>query len=66
MVEEKAIIRSAIEQLHLPYRANLESTLGSTGCNSLQRAIDEGFAVMNCEAKILFENFLKIINKPIS
>jgi GMP synthase-like glutamine amidotransferase len=45
------------------YRANLESTLGSTGCNNLKQAVDQRFAIMNWEAKILFENFLKIINK---
>jgi GMP synthase-like glutamine amidotransferase len=45
------------------YRADLELTLGATGCNILKQAIDERFAVMNCEAKIIFENFLKIVER---
>ena len=45
------------------YRADLESTLGSTGCHDLKQAVDEQFAIMNREAKILFENFLRIVKQ---
>ncbi len=62
------VTKSTVEDwVQIPaYRDDLESTLGSTGCNNLKQAVDERFAVMNCDAKILFENFLKIINKLIS
>jgi GMP synthase-like glutamine amidotransferase len=62
------VTKSTVEDwVQIPaYRADLESTLGSSGCNNLKQVVDERFAVMNSEAKILFENFLKIINKIIS
>lgn len=43
------------------YRADLELTLGSTGCDDLKRAVDAQLAIMNREAKILFENFVQIV-----
>lgn len=44
------------------YRADLEVTLGSTGCDDLKQAVRRQLPVMNCEAKIVFDNFLQIVN----
>lgn len=43
------------------YRADLELTLGDTGCNDLKQSVDKRFPIMNREAKILFENFIQIV-----
>jgi GMP synthase-like glutamine amidotransferase len=43
------------------YRADLEVTLGSTGADDLKQAVNQHLAVMNREAKIVFNNFLKIL-----
>jgi GMP synthase-like glutamine amidotransferase len=43
------------------YRADLEITLGSTGSDDLKQAVSQHLAVMNREAKIVFDNFLKIV-----
>ena len=45
------------------YRTDLELTLGSTGCHALKQAVAERLPIMNREAKIIFENFLQIVNK---
>jgi GMP synthase-like glutamine amidotransferase len=59
------VTESTVEEwVQIPaYRADLELTLGSTGCNHLKQAVDERFTVMNCEAKILFKNFFKIVKR---
>jgi GMP synthase-like glutamine amidotransferase len=43
------------------YRADLEVTLGSTGAEYLKQLVDQQLAVMNREAKIVFDNFLQIV-----
>ncbi len=43
------------------YRADLEATLGSTGCDDLKQAVAAQLPTMNREAKIVFANFLKIV-----
>ena len=43
------------------YREDLEATLGSTGSDELKQALKKQLPVMNCEAKIIFDNFLRII-----
>jgi GMP synthase-like glutamine amidotransferase len=43
------------------YRADLEVTLGSTGCEDLKQAVGKRLSVMNREAKIVFDNFLQIV-----
>ncbi len=43
------------------YRADLEATLGSTGCDDLKQAVDQQLSVMNRQAKIVFDNFLQIV-----
>lgn len=43
------------------YRADLELMLGSTGCENLKRAIDIRLPIINREARIIFNNFLKIV-----
>ncbi len=43
------------------YRADLETALGATGCDDLKQAVTAQLSVMNHEAKIVFDNFLKIV-----
>ncbi|MDJ0534544.1 MAG: type 1 glutamine amidotransferase [Xenococcaceae cyanobacterium MO_207.B15] len=43
------------------YRADLEVTLGQTGCEDLKQAVDARLPIMNREARILWQNFLNII-----
>lgn len=43
------------------YRADLEATLGSTGCDDLKQALSRQLPVVNHEAKIVFDNFLQIV-----
>jgi GMP synthase-like glutamine amidotransferase len=43
------------------YRSDLEVTLGSTGSDDLKQAVSQHLPVMNREAKIMFNNFLKIV-----
>lgn len=43
------------------YRADLEVTLGSTGCDELKQSVGKQLSVMNREAKIMFDNFLQIV-----
>ena len=45
------------------YRADLEATLGPTGCDDLHQAVVAQLPQMNQAAKTTFENFLKIINQ---
>lgn len=45
------------------YRADLESVLGSTGCNDLEQAVRDRLVIMNREARILFDNFLRLIKQ---
>ena len=45
------------------YRGDLELTLGATGCDELKKAVNDRLAIMNREAKILFDNFLQIVKK---
>jgi GMP synthase-like glutamine amidotransferase len=42
------------------YRTDLEVALGVTGCDDLKQAVDAQLPVMNQQAKIVFENFLKL------
>jgi GMP synthase-like glutamine amidotransferase len=50
------------EWIQIPtYRADLEITLGSTGSDHLKQAVGKHLAVMNREAKIVFDNFLQIV-----
>ncbi len=43
------------------YRADLEATLGLTGCDHLKQVVSQQMPIMNREAKILFDNFLQIV-----
>jgi GMP synthase-like glutamine amidotransferase len=43
------------------YRTDLEITLGSTGSDELKQAVSQHLTGMNREAKIVFDNFLKIV-----
>ncbi|MEO1400652.1 MAG: type 1 glutamine amidotransferase [Cyanobacteria bacterium J06635_1] len=43
------------------YRADLESTLGATGCEDLKQAIGKQLPIMNREANVIFNNFLRIV-----
>ncbi|NJR62803.1 MAG: type 1 glutamine amidotransferase [Cyanobacteria bacterium CRU_2_1] len=43
------------------YRADLEATLGSTGCDNLKQAVSTRLPIMNREAKVMFDNFLQIV-----
>lgn len=43
------------------YRADLETALGATGCNDLKQTVAAQLPIMNREAKIVFGNFLKIV-----
>lgn len=43
------------------YRADLEQILGLTGASDFQQAVDAQLPIMNREAKIVFDNFLKIV-----
>lgn len=43
------------------YRADLEVTLSSTGCDDLKQVVNKQLPVMNCEAKAMFDNFLQIV-----
>ena len=43
------------------YRADLEATLGATGCEDLTQAIGAQLPVMNREARVIFDNFLNSI-----
>jgi GMP synthase-like glutamine amidotransferase len=45
------------------YRADLETTLGSTGCEDLKQAVSTQLPVMNREAEIMFNNFLQVVKK---
>ena len=44
------------------YCADLEATLGTTGCEDLTQAVSQHLTVMNREAKVIFDNFLTIVN----
>lgn len=59
------VTKSTVEDwVQIPaYRADLELTLGATGCHDLKQAVNERLAIMNREAKIIFENFLQIVKK---
>jgi GMP synthase-like glutamine amidotransferase len=58
------VTESTVEEwVQIPaYRADLELTLGASGCNHLKQTVDERLSIMNREAKILFENFLQIVH----
>ncbi|MDZ4872251.1 MAG: hypothetical protein CLLPBCKN_001639 [Chroococcidiopsis cubana SAG 39.79] len=43
------------------YRADLETALGATGSNDLKRAVAAQLPIMNREAEIVFNNFLRIV-----
>ncbi|MBD3886183.1 type 1 glutamine amidotransferase [Phormidium tenue FACHB-886] len=43
------------------YRADLEAALGATGCDDLKQAVTAQLPIMNREAKMMFDNFLKIV-----
>ncbi len=43
------------------YRADLEVTLGATGADDLKQSVSQHLTVMDHEAKIVFDNFLKIV-----
>jgi GMP synthase-like glutamine amidotransferase len=43
------------------YRADLEAVLGATGCDDLKQAVAAQLPIMNREAKMVFDNFLKIV-----
>ncbi|MFM2302734.1 MAG: hypothetical protein RLZZ135_137 [Cyanobacteriota bacterium] len=43
------------------YHADLEVTLGSTGADDLKQAVSQHLTAMNSEAKIIFDNFLRIV-----
>jgi GMP synthase-like glutamine amidotransferase len=43
------------------YRADLEQILGATGANDFKKAVEAQLPIMNREAKIVFDNFLKIV-----
>lgn len=45
------------------YRTDLERTLGSDGCNKLNETVTVQLPKMNREAKIIFDNFLKIVRE---
>lgn len=45
------------------YRADLETTLGSTGCENLKQTVSRQLPVMNREAKVIFNNFLQIVRR---
>jgi GMP synthase-like glutamine amidotransferase len=50
------------EWVQIPaYRVDLEITLGSTGSDDLKQAVSQHLTVMSREAKIVFDNFLKIV-----
>lgn len=46
--------------------SHLEATLGTTGCDDLKQAISAQLPVMNAEARLLFNNFLRVIELRIS
>jgi GMP synthase-like glutamine amidotransferase len=43
------------------YRADLVATLGATGCEDLTQAVSQRLPIMNREARIIFDHFLKIV-----
>lgn len=43
------------------YRTDLEITLGATGADELKQAVSQNLIGMNRDAKIVFNNFLKIV-----
>lgn len=43
------------------YRSDLETVLGITGCDDLKQSVTAQLPTMNREAKIVFDNFLKIV-----
>lgn len=43
------------------YRTDLEITLGATGADELKQAVRQHLTEMNYEARIMFDNFLKIV-----
>lgn len=45
------------------YRADLEATLGSTGCDDLKQAIATQLPAASSGARILFNNFLQIVQR---
>jgi GMP synthase-like glutamine amidotransferase len=45
------------------YQADLEAVLGATGCDDLQLAVAAQLPTMNQEAKLVFDNFLKIVQE---
>lgn len=45
------------------YKADLEAALGETGCDDLKQAIDARLPIMSEEAKITFNNFLKLVKE---
>ncbi len=45
------------------YSADLELTLGSTGCEALKQAVSQQLLPMNHDAKIIFDNFLEIVKR---
>jgi len=54
--------RTVDDWIQIPeYTADLERVLGSDGSNKLKQAVDLRLSTMNTEAKLLFDNFLKII-----
>lgn len=44
------------------YRTDLETTLGVTGCDDLKQAVDNHLPTMNHDAKVMFGNFLRILD----
>ena len=45
------------------YRTDLEVTLGATGCKDLTEAVSQSLPTMNREAKLIFDNFLSIVQE---
>jgi GMP synthase-like glutamine amidotransferase len=43
------------------YCADLEATLGATGCEDLTQAVTQQLPTMNRDAKAIFDNFLEIV-----
>jgi hypothetical protein len=45
------------------YCADLEKALGPTGCADLTNAVEAKLSTMNDEARIMFNNFLKLVKQ---
>jgi GMP synthase-like glutamine amidotransferase len=52
------------EWVQIPtYRIDLETALGATGCDHLKQTVAAHLPIMNQQAKIVFDNFLKIVQE---